>query len=86
VTGQEAGKLRRVGSLERDKPSLLARKTLKWGQSAVYVWLENRKRGGSTKVESFQQERKPWRAERPGELGAGFQSKPLSRVANSRVE
>jgi hypothetical protein len=38
------------------------------------------------KVEPFQRERKPWRVEGPRELRAGLQSKPLSRVANSRVE
>jgi hypothetical protein len=30
--------------------------------------------------------REPWRGKSPGELSAGFQSKPLGRVANSRVE
>jgi hypothetical protein len=38
------------------------------------------------KAELFRRERKPWRVEGPGELSAGLQSKPLSRVANSCVE
>jgi hypothetical protein len=38
------------------------------------------------KVELFRRKGKPWRVEGPGELRAGLQSKPLSRVANSHVE
>jgi hypothetical protein len=33
-----------------------------------------------------QRGRKPWREKGPGELRARFQSKPLSRVADSHVE
>jgi hypothetical protein len=38
------------------------------------------------KVGPFQRDGKPWREKGPGELRAGLQSKPLSRVVDSRVE
>jgi len=38
------------------------------------------------KAEPAQEEREPWRDKYPGELRARFRSKPLNRVADSRVE
>jgi hypothetical protein len=43
-------------------------------------------RGDPVKAGSSQREKKPWRGKYPGELRARLQSKPLGRVADSRVE
>jgi len=46
----------------------------------------NRTRGRPAKSGLSQRELQPWRGKDPGELRARLQSKPLSRVTDSRVE